>query len=496
MNILFAISEAYPFAKTGGLGDVGGSLPAALNEQCLDVRVIMPRYSSIPMELQEQIEHVTTFKVELSWRKLKCNLSKLVSNNVCYYFIENEYYFSRDTFYGFDDDGERFAFFSKAVLESLTKIKDFQPDIIHCNDWHTALIPLLIKENYGNNPFYFGIKTVFTIHNLKHQGVFPAKVFEDVLGLEGHVAAWDKLEFYGGINYMKAALLSADYLTTVSQTYAHEILHPYFGEQLDGVLRLRSDHLCGILNGLDIKKYNPQDDPNLLVNYRSSLCKKEENKKHLQELVSLPVRTDIPVLAMISRLVDQKGLDLVAHILEEMLSMDLQMVVLGTGDKGYEEMFKHFASKYPYKIAVRTVFDEALSHKIYGGSDILLMPSRFEPCGLSQMIAMRYGTIPIVRETGGLKDSVYPYNDYTGEGNGFTFANYNAHELLFAVQRAVKLFFEDKAAWKGLAENARKRDFSWGKSAKKYAELYHEITVQKKPTCAKESTDVSIEGIS
>ncbi len=475
MNILFAISEAYPFAKTGGLGDVGGSLPAALKEQKIEVRVIMPRYGTIPLELQQQIEHITTFKVQLSWRKIHCSLSRLYYDDVYYYFIENEYYFNRERLYGFEDDAERFAFFSKAVLECLTKLGDFQPDIIHCNDWHTALIPLIIKENYGNNPFYFDIKTLFTVHNLKHQGIFPKEVFEDVLGLGGHVYAWEKLEFHGGINYMKAGLLSADYITTVSQTYADEILHPYFGEQLDGVLRARTDSLCGILNGLDTKKYNPQDDPNLVVNYRSSLCKKEENKKHLQELLNLPVRTDLPVIAMISRLVDQKGLDLLAHVLEEILSMDLQMVVLGTGDRRYEEMFVHFAAKYPHKIAVQLVFNEPLAHKIYAGSDILLMPSQFEPCGLAQMIAMRYGTIPIVRETGGLKDSVCPYNEYTGEGNGFTFANYNAHELLFTLQRAVRFFYDDKVAWKGLAENARKSDFSWAKSAKKYGGLYQLI---------------------
>lgn len=475
MNILFAVSEAFPLAKTGGLGDVGGSLPAALKEQNIDARVIMPRYSAIPVDLQEQIEHVATFKVELSWRKIQCNLSRLHYNEVYYYLIDNEYYFNRENLYGYWDDAERFAFFSKAVLESLTKLGDFQPDIIHCNDWHTSLIPLIMKENYGNNPFYFDIRTLFTIHNLKHQGIFSAEVFEDVLGLGGHVSAWEKLEFHGGINYMKSALLSADYITTVSQTYADEILHPYFGEQLDGVLRTRIDNLCGILNGLDTQKYNPQDDPNLVVNYRSSLCKKEENKKHLQELLNLPVRTDLPVIAMISRLVDQKGLDLLAHVLEEILSMDLQLIVLGTGDKKYEEMFEHFAAKYPHKIAVQLMFNEVLAHKMYAGSDILLMPSQFEPCGLAQMIAMRYGTIPIVRETGGLKDSVNPYNEYTGEGNGFTFANYNAHELLFTIQRAVRFFYDDKVAWKGLAENARKSDFSWAKSAKKYGELYQSL---------------------
>jgi len=474
VNILFIVAEAYPFAKTGGLGDVGGSLPVSLNNAKTNVRVMMPKYGCIPEEYLNQMRPVTSFSVNLAWRRIECSIDVLNYQGAQFYFLNNEYYFHQEKLYGYDEDGERFAFFCKAALESLTHL-NYQPDIIHCNDWHTALIPLMLKENYGKNPFYFGIRTVLTIHNLKHQGTFPVAIFDDVLGFGGHKTAWEKLEFYGGINYLKAGLLSADALTTVSPTYALEIQNSYFGENLDGVLRQRKDHLQGILNGIDTKKYDPQNDPNLVVNYRSSLCKKEENKKDLQEILGLPVRIELPVIAVVSRLVDQKGLDLLAHILEEMLSMDLQIVILGTGDKKYEEMFNYFAQKFPYKLAACVVFDDVLAHKIYGGADILLMPSQFEPCGLSQMIAMRYGTIPVVRETGGLRDTVNPYNELTGEGNGFSFANYNAHELLFTVQRAVKLFSEDKVAWKGLAENARKSDFSWEKPAKQYIELYKMI---------------------
>jgi len=471
MKVLFVIAEAYPFAKSGGLGDVGGSLPAALLNSKTDVRVVMPKYSAIPEELLGNLKVTTDITVDLAWRKLPCRIEETHYQGIHYYFIDNEYYFGREKLYGYEDDGERFAFFCKAVLESLTHLQ-YQPDILHCHDWHTALIPLYLKEKYGNHPFYFGMKTVFTIHNLKHQGLLPTVDFEDVLGLGGHKTAWEKLAFNGGLNILKAGLLSSQVITTVSPTYAEEIQNPYYGEGLDEILRQRKPELYGILNGIDTQKYDPQSDPHLVVNYRSSLCKKEENKMDLQQILGLPVRGELPLIAMVSRLVDQKGLDLLAHILEEMLSMDLQMVVLGTGEKKYEDMFNHFAYKYPYKIAARLNFDDKLAHKIYGGSDILVMPSQFEPCGLSQMIAMRYGTIPVVRETGGLKDTVTPYNEFTGEGNGFSFHNYNAHELLFTVQRAIRLFFEDKVAWKGLAENARKSDFSWKNSANQYVELY------------------------
>lgn len=474
MNVLFVIAEAYPFAKAGGLGDVGGSLPAALQNSKTNVRVIMPKYHSIPDELTANRKEVTRFTLDLAWRKLYCGIEEVSCQGIHYYFVDNEYYFGRERLYDYDDDGERYAFFCKAVLQSLTHLS-FRPDILHCHDWHTALLPLYLQESYGHNPFYFGIKTVLTIHNLKHQGIFPGNYLEDVLGLTGHHEARRKLEFYDVLNYLKAGLLAADLLTTVSPTYAQEIQTEYYGEGLDGVLRCRQNELYGILNGIDTKKYDPLNDPHLAVNYRSSLCKKEENKIALQQILNLPVRGELPLAAVVSRLVDQKGLDLLAHILEEMLSMDLQMAVLGTGERKYEEMFHFFAAKYPSKLAVRLTFDDVLAHKIYGGADMLLMPSLFEPCGLSQMIAMRYGTIPIVRETGGLKDSVQPFNEFSGEGTGFSFSNYNAHELLFAVQRAVGLFYEDKTAWKGLAENARKRDFSWRNSAAQYLALYQKL---------------------
>ncbi len=474
MNVLFVIAEAHPFAKTGGLGDVGGSLPLALVNSKTDVRVMMPKYASIPNELCQNLKDVTNTTVDLAWRRLSYKVQELEYQGIHYYFIDNAYYFGRENLYGFEDDGERFAFFCHAVLACLTYL-NYRPDILHCHDWHTALIPLFLRERYGNNPFYFGMKTILTIHNLKHQGHFPADQFQDVLGLNGHEAAWKDIELNGSLNYLKAGLLSSDVITTVSPTYAQEIQSSYYGENLDSVLRLRSHDLYGILNGIDTKTYDPQKDPYLVANYRSSLCKKEENKIDIQHILNLPVRGNLPLVAIISRLVDQKGLDLLAHILEEMLNMDLQMVVLGTGEKKYEDMFNNFSWKYPDKVAVRLAFDDILARKIYGGADILLMPSQFEPCGLSQMIAMRYGTIPVVRETGGLKDSVIPYNEYTEEGNGFCFHNYNAHELLFTVQRAVRLFYEDKSAWKGLVENARKSDFSWKKSADKYFSLYNKI---------------------
>ncbi len=474
MKILFAIAEAYPFIKSGGLGDVGGSLPAALQAEGAEVRVIMPKYMGIPEEYLCQMQPVTNFKVDLAWRRISCSVDQLESQGIIYYFLDNKNYFNRERLYGYEDEGERFAFFCKATLESLVHL-NYQADILHCHDWHAALIPLMLKENYSHNPFFGGMKTILTIHNLKHQGYVPQRYFDDVLSFGRNQDAWEKLELAGSLNYLKAGILAADLITTVSPTYAQEIQQPYYGEKLDGILCQRKENLYGILNGIDTVKYDPQKDPNLFVNYRSSLLKKEENKQRLQEVMNLPARRDLPLIAIVSRLVEQKGLDLVVHILDEMLSMDIQMVVLGTGDQRFEEIFQHFTGKYPQKMAIRLFFDEALAHKIYGGSDILLMPSLFEPCGLSQMIAMRYGTLPVVRETGGLKDTVSPYNEFSGEGNGFSFANYNAHELLFTVQRAVRLFLTDRAAWKRLVKNALACDFSWGKSAQQYRELYQSI---------------------
>lgn len=480
MNVLFAIAEAFPFVKMGGLGDIGGSLPGALNRSETRVRVILPKYGSIPDCYLSQMKQAISFKVKLGWRRISCTIEVLELEGIHYYFVDNDYYFQRDRVYGYEDDGERFAFFCKAVLESLIHL-DFQPDIIHCHDWHTALIPLLLRENYGHNPYYFEIKTILTVHNLKHQGQVPIDYFEDVLGLGGHTEAWEKLEYYGQLNFLKAGLLSADKITTVSPTYAWEIQNAYYGENLDSILRQRSTYLYGILNGIDTVKYNPEKDSLLFAdlssmeNKRDISLMKTENKIRLQEMLHLPVRKDIPLIGMVSRLVAQKGLDLVAHILEEILNMDLQIVVLGKGEKKYEELFTSFAEQYSHKLAARMYFNEELAHQIYGGADILLMPSQFEPCGLSQMIAMRYGTIPVVRETGGLKDTVSPYNEFTGEGNGFGFENYNAHELLFTIQKAVKIYYEQKDTWFNLVNNALKSDFSWEKSAQEYLALYRSI---------------------
>jgi glycogen/starch synthases, ADP-glucose type len=475
MNVLFVVAEADPFVKTGGLGDVGGSLPLATHNAAAQVRVILPKYSRIPGVYLNQMRPAAQCSVKLAWRRIEYRIEVMEHKGVLFYFIDNGYYFNREKIYGYDDEGERFAFLDKAVLECLPHI-GFRPDVIHCHDWHTALIPLMLKEDYGHDPYYFGMRTVLTIHNLAYQGRFSTALFEDVLGYGGHRAAWEKLEFYGGINYLKAGLMAADALTTVSPSYAREIQNAYFGEMLDGVLRHRQRQLQGILNGIDTDQYDPAHDPYLAAGDNGTFAGKGANKQNLQEILGLPVRADLPVLALVSRLVDQKGIDLLVHVLAEILEMDLQMVILGTGDKRYEDILNRFAYQYPDKIAVRLMFDEALAHKIYGGADMLLMPSLSEPCGLSQMIAMRYGVLPIVRETGGLKDTVQAWNQITGAGNGFSFANYNAHELLFTVQRAVKLFREDKAVWQGLMEHARRCDFSWKKSAQQYIELYQTIT--------------------
>lgn len=474
MNILFVLAEAFPFIKAGGLGDVGGSLPIALHNEETDVRVMMPKYSSINPELLKESKVIAEVNMHLGWRKLRFNVEELTYKGIRFYFIDNPYYFDRDKLYGFGDDGERFAFFSKAALECLPHI-GFKPDILHCHDWHAALVPLLLRDFYSWFDYYGSMKSVLTIHNLKHQGICAYSFFDDVLGLIGNRPAWEKMESEGVLNFFKAGLLAADLVTTVSPSYAEEIKQPYYGEKLDWILRYRQEDLYGILNGIDTEKFNPMTDSNLKVNYKTSLDKKLQNKLSLQEELGLPVSKEIPMLSIVSRLVDQKGLDLLAYILEEMLQMDLQLVVLGTGEKRYEDMFRYFEYRFPDKIRALMVFDDNLSHKIYGSSEMLLMPSQFEPCGLSQMIAMRYGTIPIVRETGGLKDSVTSYNKYTGEGNGFSFSNYNAHELLFAVENAVRMYYEDKESWKGLVKNALNSDFSWKKSAEKYLELYKKL---------------------
>jgi starch synthase len=475
MKLVFVTAEADPFVKTGGLGEVMGSLPAFLHKQGVDVRVIMPKYSTIAEHFQGEFMHLAHFDVPVAWRKQYCGLDEMVYQGVHYYFIDNEYYFSRPRIYGEYDDAERFAFFSRAALESLIHIPGFKPDIIHCQDWQTALIPLMLKAFYSQEPLYYPIKTIFTIHNLKYQGIFPKEVLDDIVGLGMEYFTENTLEFHGAVNFMKAALLYSDRITTVSPTYAEEIKNPYYGEKLDGLLRKRSEFLMGILNGIDYEVYDPMKDPYLVMPYSNFPLAKEENKKHLQSIFGLPVRGDRAVLGMVSRLVDQKGVDLLAHVMEDVLELDVQMVILGTGEHRYEEMLRYFASKYPEKLAIKLEFSDKLAHEIYGGADMLLMPSRFEPCGISQMIAMRYGTVPIVRETGGLKDTIMPYNEMTGVGNGFNFVNYNAHELLFAVQRAVGIYQEDKLVWDNIRQNALKGDFSWDRSANAYIEIYESL---------------------
>ncbi|CAA7602781.1 starch synthase (glycosyl-transferring) [Acididesulfobacillus acetoxydans] len=475
MKIVFAIAEADPFIKTGGLGEVGGSLPAALQGQGADVCVIMPKYSEIPEHFRRQFKPITHFPVPVAWRRQYCGLEEMNYRGIRYYFIDNEYYFKRTHVYGEYDEAERYAFFARAVLESLLHLPEFKPDIIHCHDWHTALIPLMLKEFYNKEPLHYSVKTVFTIHNLKYQGIFPHEVLDDVLGLDEKYFREDRLEFHGAVNFMKAGLLYADRITTVSPTYAQEIQDPFYGERLDGVLRQRRDVLAGILNGIDYEVYNPETDRYLAVPFSASPRAKEENKQDLQRSLGLPPRRGWPLLGMVSRLVDQKGLDLVLRVLEEILRLDVQLVILGRGERKYEEELQAQAGRHPEKFALRREFNDELGHKIFAGSDLLLMPSRFEPCGIAQMMAMRYGTLPVVRETGGLKDTVKPYNEFTGDGDGFSFGNYNAHEFLFTVERAVRLYYENKPAWNRLKKQAFRRDFSWDKSAKAYVELYRSL---------------------
>jgi len=474
IKVLFAIAEAEPFAKTGGLGDVGGSLPQVINRLQGEARVMMPKYASIPSSLKESLVYLTCFTVPLGWRRQYCGLWETEYQGVHYYFIDNEYYFEREKVYGYGDDGERFAYFSRAVLECLIHLKEFRPDLIHCHDWHTALIPVMLKEYYGGNPFYVGIKTLLTIHNLKFQGVFPKEVLGDWLGLEENSPGAESLVYRSGVNFLKGGLLSVDGITTVSPSYGAEILTPEFGEGLEDFLQKRKERITGILNGIDREKYHPGKDPVLFAHYPSPTWKKE-NKEKLQALLNLPVKKDVLFIAIVSRLTDQKGLDLLTPIMEEILKMEIQLVVLGTGEKKYEEMFLSFAQKYPEKLAVKIMFHEELARKIYAGADLFLMPSRFEPCGLAQMMAMRYGTIPLVRETGGLKDTVIPFNQEAGSGNGFAFTSYSSAALLSTLKEAVQIFREDRPAWQGLMDRAMEADFSWEKSAQKYFDLYQEI---------------------
>lgn len=475
MQIVFASAECAPFVKTGGLGDVAGSLPAALVRAGAEVIVMVPKYATIKDEYKAQMEHFSDFYVSLGWRNEYCGLEKLERDGVTYMFIDNERYFARDYPYGFFDDGERFAFFSKAITESLQHLPaGFECDILHCNDWQTALAPVFLREFYQGLPLYDRVKTVFSIHNVAFQGQFSDTVMEDILGVAHIPAAASQLRCDAcSVNYMLGALRYADAITTVSPTYANEIQTPEFGEGLDGVLRERSYALQGILNGIDVAGFDPATDKRIAANYTvEDRSGKAVCKAKLQEELGLEVRDDRPLMVMVTRLTRQKGMDLVMYALDRILSGGVQVAVLGTGDRDYEDGLRYFQDKYPGTMAARIEFDPALSQRMYAAADMFLMPSKFEPCGLSQIIAMRYGTLPIVRETGGLKDTVIPYNEFTGEGTGFSFSNFNGDEMGDAVFRAARLFWDNRDAWNQLVTQAMSQDFSWTRSADKYLDLY------------------------
>ncbi len=470
MKVLYVASEALPFMASGGLGDVAGSLPQALRKRLIGCRVVMPMYDTIKQELKDTMKFVTSISVPVAWRRQYCGIFEAKADGVIYYLLDNQYYFKRDTIYGHYDDAERFAFFSRAVLEMLPHI-NFRPDIIHCNDWQSALTPVYYTTMYAKDPWYQGIKTVFTIHNIQYQGVYGKEIIGDVIGLEGDA---NIIEYDGDVNFMKGAIECADKVTTVSPSYAQEILDPWYSHGLDTILKARSWKLQGILNGIDVINYNPETDKAIAANYNAEDWKnKATDKEDLQKEMGLPVRPDVPIIGLVSRLVDHKGLDLVKAILEELLcTSDVQIVVLGSGDWQYESFFRDMADKYPDKMGVRIGFVPTLARKIYAGADLFLMPSKSEPCGLSQMVALRYGTVPIIRETGGLRDSITDSGD--GQGNGFTFKSYNAHDMLDAINRAVGAYY-NREYWPTLVQRALECDFSWGKSANEYIKMYNKI---------------------
>lgn len=486
MHVLFVASEAAPFIKTGGLGDVIGALPKALQKQGVGVSVILPKFGDLSSQHKDKMTFVDNFTVPVGWRKQYCGLDTFVHDGVRFYFLDNEYYFKRHGSYGFFDDGERFAFFSRAVLEALPHLEE-KPDILHCHDWQTGPVSALLKAHYEGHPFYEGIKTVFTIHNLRYQGVYPKPVLADLLDLSELYFHMDGLEFKGNVSYIKAGLAYADVLTTVSPTYAEEIQLPYYGEQLDGFLKKRAGDLQGIVNGIDSEAFNPDDDAAIHEPYHDYTGKKV-NKVHLQQLLCLPENDDIPVMAMVTRLVDQKGIDLLLGVFHEIIGLNVQLVILGSGEAGYENDLRNLATQYPDNVSVMIEFDDALARKIYAGSDLFLMPSQFEPCGIGQLIALRYGALPIVRETGGLRDTVQPYNEFTGEGNGFSFTNYNAHEMLHTIERAVWLYRFQPLRWKTLSERAMGQDFSWETSSRAYKNLYGTLVSENEPIIDKENS--------
>lgn len=476
MKILFTASECVPFCKTGGLADVVGSLASALAEQGHDVRVILPKYSMISEEYESRMVHTADFEVSLGWRRQYCGIEQLQRGGVTYYFLDNRYYFGRNYIYGLGgDEHERFAFFCRGVLNALPLIP-FTPDIIHAHDWQTGMIPALLRIQYSGLPRYDGIHTVFTIHNMQYQGIFGIKDVQDTLGLPDHLFTEDKLEYYGNVNFLKAGIVYADQVTTVSPSYAEEIQTAYYGERLDGLLRARRTSLTGILNGLDVREFDPATDSRIAKTYTADdLSGKAACKRALQEEMWLDVRPEVPVIAMVGRLNSQKGLDLVDYVIADIMHEDLQLVCLGMGESRYVNLFSWAEQNYSGRVAAQFVMDDDLAHRVYAGADLFLMPSAFEPCGLSQLIALRYGTVPVVRETGGLRDTVLSYNEFTGEGNGFSFFNYNAHDMLHVLQRALGFYRHRKDVWTLLQQRGMEADYSWLNSSRRYLDLYKKM---------------------
>ena len=476
MKVLFVVAEAVPFAKTGGLADVAGSLPAVLRNLGADAAVIMPAYGCIAPEYRMKMKRLCKVTVSMGWRYQYCELKMLEHQGVPFYFVDNEYYFSRNGIYGFYDDAERFAFFSRAALHSLLCL-DTAPQILHCHDWHTGPVSVFLNTHFRHDPFYRDIKTIFTIHNLLYQGNFPREVLSDILELGEEYFTASAIEFYGQVSFLKGGLVFSDYLTTVSPAYALEIQSPQHGCGMDGVLQQRSTQLAGIVNGIDLAAYNPATDPHIFVNYGDDLHKKRQNKLMLQEKLGLAADEAIPLFAFINRLVEQKGLDLIMHAMDELLTMGIQMVFLGTGEEHYVRYLTQMAARYPGQLSFNNYFDESLARKIYAGADIFLLPALFEPCGIGQLIALRYGTIPLVRETGGLRDTVNDYDEMTGIGNGFTFSHYNAYDMLIIIRKALKVY-RDKKRWEALVSSALREDHGWGVPARQYLKLYRQLAGQ------------------
>ena len=476
-NVLFVSSEAVPCIKTGGLADVAGSLPKYFDKEHYDVRVMLPKYLCIPEKWRSQMKYVTHFYMDLAWRSQYVGVLEMEYAGVHYYFIDNEFYFAGPKPYGYiHEDIEKFAFFSKAALSAMPLL-GFKPDIVHCHDWQTGLVPVYMKERFHDGEFFRDMKSIMTIHNLKFQGIWDLKKVKDITGLPPYFFTSDKLEAYGDANYLKGGIVYADAVTTVSDSYAEEIKTPFYGEHLDGLMRARSNCLTGIVNGIDYEEFNPATDTRIVSNYNQKTFRKEKpkNKKALQQELGLEVNDKKFMIGIVSRLTDQKGLDLIAYMMDQICAEDVQLVILGTGESQYENMFRHFAWKYPDRVSANIYYSEDMSHKIYASCDAFLMPSLFEPCGLSQLMSLRYGTVPIVRETGGLKDTVEPYNEYESTGTGFSFANYNAHEMMNTINYAKHVFYNNKREWNKIVDRGMLKDFSWTSSAKKYQKLYDNL---------------------